>query len=222
MALLAWRVLKKIRLAATASVPNLGTLNKTIRVIFVLVHDMLSVGELTMRKPLIAKLIAISVGCCINSTPVMAQTQILPERNIADPRINYIQEKLNRTLVNGRSTTTLIRSEGIRKTDEARRIQGIIADLSLSIGLVPVLEMYSSAHQLALVIRNVSSEDDTGVSQSLTLELLDVKTESGSTLIMSSNIDLRCPLRSYGTFSAPQPSCDINNQILEELFFRLR
>lgn len=175
-----------------------------------------------MHQSLFKKMIALSAGCFMLSTPVMAQTQILPERNIADPRIRYIQDKLHRTLVNGRSTSTHIRSDGIRKTDEARRIQGIIADLSLSVGLAPVLERYSSSHQLVLMIRNVSSENDQGVSQSLTLELLDVKAESGPKLIMSSKIELRCPSKSYGTFAKPQPSCDVNGDVLEELFLRLR
>lgn len=73
-----------------------------------------------------------------------------------------------------------------------------------------------------MIIRNNSEEDDAGVSQTLVLELLDAMNEAGPALIMRSSIDLRCPARSYNTLAKPQPTCDVDDKVLQELFLRLR
>lgn len=169
-----------------------------------------------------AMIFAISLHGLTLGNIATAQTQILPERKISDPRLAQIREKLNRTLVQGRATTTLIYGEGIRKTDEERRITGILADLSASAGLTPILSRYSNGHQLVMIIRNNSKEDDSGVSQTLVLELLDAMNEAGPTLLMRSSIELRCPIRPYNTLAKPQPTCDVDDKVLQELFLRLR
>lgn len=170
-----------------------------------------------MRKTLLG--MALSVICYASvASSARAQTTLLPDRTLRDPRMTVIRERLQSDHGSIRPLTVHI-DTNFTFTEQGP-VFSTFENLLLEVGAEPVRSERSAQFQLYLRGDGRLDTRSGMIVDTLTLKLTDLRASGGGQLIMSSSSTLQCPdtrKRSYQSLS-----CPVDTDILTETFMRLR
>jgi hypothetical protein len=146
-----------------------------------------------------------------------AQTYLLPDQTVRDPRMNIIRQRLQTGHGSIRPLTTYIDTDINRRWDTMGFFHSTLQSLLLEAGAEPVSSRNGA--QFRLFIASYGRLDSGMIVETLTLTLTDLRAR-GTQVIMSSTSTLRCPddrARSYQSLT-----CPVDREVLVETFLRLR
>ena len=146
-----------------------------------------------------------------------AQTHLLPDQSVRDPRMNVIRQRLQTGHGSIRPLTTYIDTDIHRRWGTMGFFHSTLQSLLLDAGAEPVSSRNDA--QFLLFMASHGSLDSGMIVETLTLTLTDLRAR-GTQVIMSSTSTLRCPddrMRSYQSLT-----CPVERDVLVETFLRLR
>lgn len=152
------------------------------------------------------------------TVPVGAQTILLPDNTIRDPRMAVIRKKLQSDHGSVRPLTTYLGTEVNRSWSQQGFFHSTLQGLLLEAGAEPVRREREA--QFKLYLASNGRLDSGVIVETLTLTLTDLRAAGGGQLIMSASSTLQCK----DTRNRPYLSlvCPITQDILVETFLRLR
>ena len=154
-----------------------------------------------------------------SATLAVAQTRLLPDNTLRDPRMTVIRNKLQSDHGSVRPLTTYLDMEINRSWGQQGFFHSTLQGLLLEAGAEPVSSERNAQFQLYLAS---SGRLESGVIvETLTLTLTDLRAGGGGgQLIMSASSTLQCP--DTRTLRYHSLVCPMNKEILAETFLRLR
>jgi len=169
-----------------------------------------------MRKILIGVMLCLLYAVGDNAR-ANAQTYLLPDQTVHDPRMNVIRQRLQTGHGAIRPLTTYIDTDINRQWSTMGFFHSTLQSLLLDAGAEPVRSRRDA--QFLLFIRSHGSLESGTIVETLTLTLTDLRAR-GTQVIMGSTSTLRCPddrTRSYQSLA-----CPVDQEVLTETFLRLR
>jgi hypothetical protein len=157
------------------------------------------------------------VGFTNVASSAAAQTTLLPDRTMRDPRMTVIRERLQSDHGSVRPLTVQI-DTNFTWSDQ-RLVFSTFENLLLEAGAEPVSSRRDAQFQLYLEGKGRLDSRSGLIVDTFTLKLTDLKAGGGQ-LIMSSTSVLQCP--DTRKFKYQDPSCPFDQGILTETFLRLR
>lgn len=169
-----------------------------------------------MRKILFGAMLYVLHPIAVGSS-ANAQTYLLPDQTVRDPRMNVIRQRLQTGHGSIRPLTTYIDTDIHRRWDTMGFFHSTLQGLLLDAGAEPVRSRNDA--QFLLFMSSHGRLDSGMIVETLTLTLTDLRAR-GTQVIMSSTSMLRCPddrTRSYQSLT-----CPADRDVLVETFLRLR
>lgn len=166
-------------------------------------------------------IVPVLLGAIITNfaVPASAQTQLLPETRIRDPRMAVIRERLQSDHGSVRPLATHIRTSGWRL--DTHFIESTFENLLLEVGAEPVRSSQRAQFELSFSSSGDDRRSPGMIVETLTLTLTDLRAAGSGQVIMSARSILQCQdRRRYPGNSSPL--CPIDTEILTETFLRLR
>lgn len=154
------------------------------------------------------------------TTSAGAQTYLLPDNTMRDPRMAVIRKKLQSDHGSIRPLTTYTDTDVNRSWNEQGFFFSTLQNLLLEAGAEPVRSERDAQFKLYLSSNGRLDPGSNLIIETLTLTLTDLRARGGGQLIMSSTSTLQCPdtrVRKYLSLV-----CPVNTEILVETFLRLR
>jgi len=146
-----------------------------------------------------------------------AQTHLLPDQTVRDPRMNVIRQRLQTGHGSIRPLTTYIDTDIHRRWGTMGFFHSTLQSLLLDAGAEPVSSRNGA--QFRLFMASHGRLESGMIVETLTLSLTDLRAR-GTQVIMSSTSTLRCPddrERPYQSLT-----CPVDREVLVETFLRLR
>lgn len=172
-----------------------------------------------MRKVMLAAVLSV-IYCTALAAPADAQTRLLPDNAIRDPRLNAIRARLQSDHGSIRPLSTYLDVSGARAWGEDRNfIYYALEAMLLEAGAEPVQSRRDAQFQLYLSGQGRLDRSTNTIVETLTLTLTDLRASGGQT-IMRSTATLECG--DTRRFSYNDLLCPVDREILVELFLRLR
>ena len=172
-----------------------------------------------MRKVILAAVLGV-IHCTALATPAGAQTRLLPDNAIRDPRINVIRERLQSDHGSIRPLSTYLDVSGARAWGEERNfLYYTLEGMLLEAGAEPLQSRRDAQFQLYLSSQSRLDRETGNIVETLTLTLTDLRAGGGQT-IMRSSATVEC--RDTRRFSYQDLICPMDREILVESFLRLR
>ncbi len=152
--------------------------------------------------------------------PAGAQTVLLPDNRMRDPRMAVIRKKLQSDHGSVRPLTTYLDMEINGSWSEQGFFHSTLQGLLLEAGAEPVRRERDAQFKLYLASSGRLDQSSGAIVETLTLTLSDLRAGGGGQLIMSASSTLKC----RDTRGRPYLAlvCPITEEILVETFLRLR